>query len=66
MKIVFTYLNNYQLGSYAHRVCSQYIIEEKRVNAHATKVVWELPNSELKLLQKALGRKKLNEGDCLA
>lgn len=59
MKTVYAYLSNYQLGSYAHRICAQYIIEEKRVHAYATKVVWKLPDNEIKLLQKALGRKRL-------
>ena len=55
----YTYLNNYQMGSYSHSVMAMRIVSEERINSKATKVIWDLDASEMRLLQRALGCKKL-------
>jgi hypothetical protein len=52
-------LNNYQMGSYAHRCLADLIMSETRLDKSHTKVVWRLENeSQVRLLQRALGNPK--------
>lgn len=60
--IYYAFLNNYEMGSYRHSVMSMKIISEERINPAVTKVYWDLEPDEHRLLQKALGSKKLKEG----
>lgn len=62
---VHAILNNYQLGSYAHRCLYNSIVVRIKVDKFHTKVVWDLDSeSEVKLLQRALGDpKRLKEGN---
>lgn len=53
---VYAILNNYQLGSYAHRCLSQHIVEETRIDSKHTRVVWDnMGASDIQLLARALG-----------
>ena len=63
--LVHAILNNYQMGSYAHKCLSALIVAETRLDKFHTKVVWDLESeSQMKLLQKALGTaKRLKGGD---
>lgn len=59
---VYAILNNYQIGSYAGNVYSSMVISKERLDKGHTKVVWELENSsQLQVLQKVVGAKKLFE-----
>lgn len=58
---VYAILNNYQIGSYAHRVLNQLIVEETRIDPHHTKVVWDVNQSELNILKLAVGQHKIKE-----
>lgn len=57
--IVWTYLNNYQMGSYSHSVLSNKIIKEERISPLSTKVTWDVDEGDKRLLQKAIGNKML-------
>lgn len=48
-------LNNYQIGSYAHRVLELKIVNETRLDKSHTQVVWDnLSKSEFDLLKKVV------------
>ena len=48
-------LNNYQIGGYAHKVMSDKIINETRVDKYHTQVTWEgLSKGEFDLLKKLI------------
>ena len=54
MKVV-AILNNYQIGSYAHKVMSDKIIDETRIDKYHTQVTWEgLGKGEFDLLKKLI------------
>lgn len=48
-------LNNYQIGSYPKYCLSQKIISEKRIDQYHTEVIWELNDSDYRILVRALG-----------
>lgn len=48
-------LNNYQIGSYPKHCLSQKIISEKRLDQYHTEVIWELNDSDYRILVRALG-----------
>ena len=59
---VYAVLNNYQMGSYAHRCLGDLIMSETRLDRFHTKVEWELANkSQIELLQRALGKRLRKE-----
>lgn len=48
-------LNNYQIGSYAHRVMSNLIVKEERLDTYHTQVTWDgLSKSDFDLLKKVV------------
>lgn len=48
-------LNNYQIGSYPKQCLSQKIVSEKRIDQYHTEVIWELNDSDYRILVRALG-----------
>ena len=48
-------LNNYQIGSYPKQCLSQKIVSEKRLDQYHTEVIWELNDSDYRILVRALG-----------
>ena len=54
-------LNNYQMGSYSYQCLSDCIISEVRLDRYHTEIVWEVNQSQFRLLRKALGSsRKIN------
>lgn len=48
-------LNNYQMGSYAHRVMSDLIVKEERLDTYHTQVTWEgLSKGDYDLLKRVV------------
>lgn len=59
---LYAVLNNYQVGSYAHRCLGDLIMSETKLDRFHTKVEWELANeSQIELLQRALGKRLRKE-----
>ena len=54
--VVWSILNNYQIGSYTYTCLQNRIIKQERLDTHHTKVWWDLADAgEHRLLVKVLG-----------
>ncbi len=55
-------LNNYQMGSYPHRVMKDLITKEERIDPYHTQVTWEgLTKGDFDLLRRVIRNIKIVE-----